>query len=365
VRIVYFITRGDSVGGASIHVRDLARAMIARGHDVTVALGGEGAVTEQLKAAGVPFRSLRHLARRIHPVSDVRALAEAISLLADLRPDLVSTHTAKAGWIGRAAARRLAIPALYTPHGWSIGQRISPRLGAFFALAERAAAHWCAAIVCVCEQERRLALDKGIAPASKLLVVHNGVRDVEAALRARPEQGPVRLCSVARFAAPKDHRTLLSALALLRSRQWELDLIGDGPELADRKRQAGDSGLGSRVQFHGYLSDPAAVLSRAHIFVLSSLSEAFPRSVLEAMRAGLPVVASDVGGVAEGVTHGVNGLLLPARNPSALAEAIAKLLDDPALRGTMGASARAVYEDRFRLEGMVDRTGAIYDRLLK
>jgi glycosyltransferase involved in cell wall biosynthesis len=365
VKIVYFITRGDSVGGASIHVRDLARAMIARGHDVTVALGGEGPVTEQLAAAGVPFHSLSHLRRRIHPVSDVRALGEAISFLAELRPDLVSTHTAKAGWIGRAAARRLAIPALYTPHGWSIGQRISPRLGSLFALAERAAAHWCSAIVCVCEQERRLALDKGIAPAAKLLVVHNGVRDVDAALRARPERGPVRLCSVARFSAPKDHRTLLAALALLRSRPWEIDLIGDGPELADRRREAGELGLSDRTHFHGYLSDPAPVLSRAHVFVLSSLSEAFPRSVLEAMRAGLPVVASDVGGVAEGVTHGVNGLLIPARNPSALAEALAKLLDDPALRETMGRSARTVYEERFRLECMVDCTAAIYDRLLK
>jgi glycosyltransferase involved in cell wall biosynthesis len=197
------------------------------------------------------------------------------------------------------------------------------------------------------------------------LVVHNGVRDVDAALRARPEQEPVRLCSVARFAAPKDHRTLLCALALLRSRPWELDLIGDGPELADRRKQADQLGLSGRVHFHGYLSDPAPMLRRAHIFVLSSLSEAFPRSVLEAMRAGLPVVASDVGGVAESVTHGVSGLLLPARNPSALAEALANLLDDPALRGAMGRSARAVYENRFRLECMVDSTAAIYDRLLK
>ena len=365
MRIVYFITRGDSVGGASIHVRDLARAMIARGHDVTVVLGGEGPVTEQLAAAGVPFRPLRYLGRRIHPVNDVRALTEAVAALADLRPDLVSTHTAKAGWIGRAAARRLALPALYTPHGWSIGQRISPRLGSVFALAEKAAAKWCSAIICVCGQERQLALDKGIAPASKLLVVHNGVRDVDPNLRARPDEGPVRLCSVARFAAPKDHQTLLSALARLRSLPWELDLIGDGPALSERRRQAEELGLGGRAHFHGYLADPAPVLSRAHIFVLSSFSEAFPRSVLEAMRAGLPVVASDVGGVAEAVTHGVTGLLAPARDPAALARCLATLLDNPALRAGMGSAARAVYKEQFRLECMVDRTAAIYDRLLK
>lgn len=364
MRIVYLITRADAVGGASIHVRDLARAMIERGAEVTVLLGGEGPVTEQLTAVGVPFRSLRYLGRRIHPVNDLRAVAEVVSTLEDLRPDLVSTHTAKAGWIGRAAAHRLKIPALYTPHGWSIGPRTSPQLGAVFALAERAAAKWCSAIVCVCAEEKRLALARGIAPAEKLVVVHNGVRDVDPALLACPERDPVRVCSIARFSAPKDHQTLLSALALLRSQPWELDLVGDGPLLPERRHQTESLGLSGRVHFHGYIADPAPILSRAQIFVLSSRSEAFPRSVLEAMRAGLPVVASDVGGVGEGVANGVNGLLVPARDPVALGEAVGRLLADPALRQTMGRSARAAYGSRFRLECMVDRTAGIYARLL-
>ena len=365
MRIVYVITRADAVGGASIHVRDLARAMIARGAKVTVLLGGHGPVTEQLAAAGVPFRSLLYLGRRIHPVNDVRAVAEVVSTLQDLRPNLVSTHTAKAGWIGRAAARCLSIPALYTPHGWSIGQRISPQLGSVFALAEKAAAKWSTAIICVCEQEKRLALAKGIAPAGKLLVVHNGVRDVEPSLLACAERSPVRLCSIARFSSPKDHRTLLAALARLETEPWELDLVGDGPLLSERRRQAEMLGLAARVQFHGYLTDPAPVLSRAQIFVLSSRSEAFPRSVLEAMRAGLPVVASDVGGVGEAVTNGVNGLLVRGRNPAALAAALAGLFANPSLRQRMGGLGRAAYESRFRLDRMVDRTADIYARVLK
>ena len=364
MKIAYLITRADAVGGASIHVRDLARAMLERGHQATVLLGGHGPVAEQLAAAGVPFVSLRYLERRIHPLRDLRALAEIVTTLRALAPDLVSTHTAKAGWIGRAAARRLSIPALYTPHGWSIGSRMSPRLGAIFSLAEKVAAKWSAAIICVCEDEKRLALSKGVAAAGKLLMVHNGVGDIARELRARPAQAPVRICSIARFASPKDHRTLLAALAALRAQPWELDLVGAGPLEMEMRDLASELGLGGRVRFLGYVADPAPVLAGAQLFVLSSRSEAFPRSVLEALRAGLPVVASAVGGIGEAVTDGVNGLLVPAGNPEPLAAALQTLLGDAPLRESMGAAARATYERRFRLEYMVDSTAAIYATLL-
>jgi glycosyltransferase involved in cell wall biosynthesis len=364
VNIVYLITRADAVGGASIHVRDLARAMLDRGHQATVLVGGRGPVTDRLAEAGVPFRSLRYLRRPIRPLRDWRALAEIASLLGDLGPDLVSTHTAKAGWLGRAACARLAIPALYTPHGWSIGHRVSGPLGALFTRAERIAARWAAAIICVCEHERRLALAARVAPAEKLRVVYNGVRDVSPDLRADPAREPVRICSLARFASPKDHRTLLQALATIRSGTWELDLAGDGPLEPDIRRLAAELGLAGRVRFHGYLPDPAPVLAAAQLYVLSSRSEGFPRTVLEAMRAGLPVVASDVGGVGESVTEGVSGLLVPARNPAALASALARLLADAALRRQMGEAARLAYQARFRWESMVEATAAIYATVL-
>lgn len=364
MKIVYLITRADAVGGASIHVRDMARAMLERGHQATVLLGGDGPVAEQLVSAGVPYVSLRCLARRVHLLGDLRAGAEIVDALRALAPDLVSTHTAKAGWIGRAAARRLSIPALYTPHGWSIGSRMSPRMGAIYGLAEKVASKWSAAIICVCEAEKRLALSKRVAAADQMLVVHNGVRDVARELRASPAQSPVRICSIARFAPPKDHRTLLAALAALRSQPWELDLVGTGPLEPEMRHLAGELGLAGRVRFHGYVADPAPVLAGAQLFVLSSRSEAFPRSVLEAQRTGLPVIASAVGGISEAVTDGVHGLLVPPANSGALAAAVERLLGDAQLRESMGAAARATYERRFRLEYMVDSTAAIYATLL-
>lgn len=366
MRIAYVITRADAVGGATIHVRDLARAMRECGHEAIVLVGGRGPVTEELTDAGVPFRSLRFLRRSLHPVRDLCALAEMTGALRGLRPDLVSAHTAKAGWIARAACGRLGLPVIYTPHGWAIGNRISRRLGPVFARAERWAARWTSAIICVCEYEKELALRESIASAGQLHVVHNGVRDIPPSLRAEPglEAGKVRIVSTARFEAPKDHATLLRALAALRAREWELDLIGDGPLEPKMRRLAAALGIAGRVHFLGYRREPADVLAGAQLFALSSRSEALPRSVLEAMRAGLPVVASDVGGVSEAVTGGIEGLLVPPENPPLFAAALDTLITGAARRRQMGRAARSAFESRFHLQCMIEKTAGVYARVI-
>ena len=252
MKIAYVVTRTDAVGGASIHVRDLARAMLDRGHEVVALAGGSGPVRDLIEREAVPFRSLKHLHRGVNPVADFRATRELAAVLRDLQPDLVSAHTAKAGWIGRAAGRRTGRPVIYTPHGWTIGDRISPKQGVFFRLAERAASRWGPAIVCVCEQERLLALEHGIAPAEKLYVVHNGVRDVPPDMRADPELQPARIISVARLEPPKDQITLVHALAALSSLEWQLDLVGDGPRETKIRHLVRELGIADRVHFLGY-----------------------------------------------------------------------------------------------------------------
>jgi glycosyltransferase involved in cell wall biosynthesis len=191
-------------------------------------------------------------------------------------------------------------------------------------------------------------------------VVRNGVRDVPPEFRAAPECDPVTICSVARFAEPKDHSTLLVAMAALRDRTWRLELIGDGPLERRMRRLAEQLGIGDRVLFRGYQAEPEAALASSQVFVLSTRSEAFPRSVLEAMRAGLPVVATDVGGVGEAVEAGVTGLLAPAEDVGALAASVDSMLRDAGLRERMGAAGRAAYERRFRVERTIEETLAVY-----
>ncbi len=365
MRIAYVITRADSVGGASIHVRDLAREMIARGHQAMVFLGGSGPVSEQLGAAGIPFHSLEHMKRSVHPLHDWSAYRELSRALAGFRPDIVSTHTAKAGWIGRAACARLGVPVLYTPHGWPAGDRFPPWQARIFATAERVVSRWTSTVICVCEYERRLAISKHLVAPERLRVIHNGVRDVSPELRARFGGRPVRIVSVARFESPKDHATLIDALARVRELDWRLELVGDGPLEAAIHKRARKAGIADRVEFDGYRADPAPSLARAQIFVLSSRSEAFPRSVLEAMRAGLAVVASDVGGTGEALDNGVSGILVPRGDPETLAKALGGLIEDADRRRRLGTAARLAYEARFRLDAMVGRTVEIYESVLR
>lgn len=363
MRIAYVITRADAVGGASIHVRDMARFLLERGHRVKVFLGGEGPVTRQLEAAGVAFHPLACLRRRIAPLHDLRAVAELAGELKRFQPDLVSLHTAKAGFLGRLAAPRIGAPALYTPHGWAFGERFPFLSRSAFLLAERMMAQRARTILCVCRYERELALARGVGTAALLRVVYNGVHDIARGLWADPAGEPVRIASVARLDAPKDPATLLEALAALAGRSWELDLVGGGPMEPGLRRLARRLGIEARVHFHGYQPDPAPILARAQIFVLSSRAEGFPRSILEALRAGLPVVASRVGGVPEAVAEGENGLLVPPGEAPPLAAALGRLAGDPDLRRRLGAQARRFYEDRFRFERMAGELLSLYQEL--
>jgi glycosyltransferase involved in cell wall biosynthesis len=332
--------------------------MLARGHEARVFVGGAGPVTEQFKAAGIPYTSLRYLQRAIHPLHDLHAYMELRNLLRDYAPDLVSSHTAKAGWLGRAGAHSLGLKSIYTPHGWAISSRISPAQGAVYTIAERMAAPWADAIVCVSEAEKSLALAKRVAPAERLHVIHNGVRDIAPELFANPALEPVRLISVARFEAPKDHITLIRALRQFTEVRWELDLVGDGPLDSLIRREA--QGLDDRVHFHGYVAEIAPILARASIFLLSSRSEAFPRSILEAMRAGLPVIASDVGGVRESVADGISGYAVPPGSPDAMAGALLPLMNSASERQRMGKAGRLRFQERFELGRMAENTYYLY-----
>jgi glycosyltransferase involved in cell wall biosynthesis len=228
-------------------------------------------------------------------------------------------------------------------------------------LAERAAGRWRQDVVCVCQAERQLALASRIAVPERLHVIHNGVRDVGPGLRASPEGAGCRIVSVARFEEPKDHATLLRAMSRLRDLDWSLELVGDGPLEKDCRALAATLGIADRVEFPGYRRDPAAALARARLFVLSSRSEALPRSVLEAMRAGLPIVASAVGGLPELVDNRINGVLIPISDAGALAMAIREMIVDRYARATRGKASRAAYEARFRFELMLEKTAALYE----
>ena len=361
MKIAYVITRSDAIGGAQVHVRDLARTFVAQGHEVTLLVGGEGVFTRELTSLGIRWQSLRFLVRPIHPVKDVAAMWEIRRHLLRDRPDLVSAHSSKAGWLARIVGHALRLPVVFTAHGWAFTEGVPEHRRRMYALAERAVGRYATRIITVSDYDRYLALRHRVAPPEKIVTVHNGVPDVDPGLWANPAGYPPAIIMVGRFEPPKDQLTLVSALASLTAYPWSLKLVGDGP-MRERVSEAVQRfGLGDRVQFLGRQRDVAQHLATAQLFVLSSNWEGLPLTILEAMRAKLPVVASDVGGVKEAVVHGHTGFLVPKGDVSALANRLRQLLTDPVLRVKMGEKGRQRYESHFRFEQMLQKTTEVYE----
>lgn len=362
--IVFAVTRADDLGGAQVHVRDLSLALAERGWKVTILAGSEGPLSNDVQNRGLPFRTIPHLVRSVSPVADVRAVAELRAALRQLQPDLLSLHSSKAGVLGRLSALKLGFPVLLTAHGWGFSSASNPLAERAYRLIERTMSPLADRIIAVSEADRRLALRFDLAEPSQIVTIHNGMPDIAPSLIADAAARPTHVVMVARFAPPKDHELLLTALADLHESDWNLSLIGGGPLEEGVRRRVDELGLRSRVSFLGFRRDVDRILATAQLFVLTSRSEAFPRSILEAARAGLPTIASDVGGIREAVLDGQTGFVVPAGDRGALRARLDQLIGDGSLRAEMGRRARARFEEHFTLEHMVTRTVEVYEDLL-
>jgi glycosyltransferase involved in cell wall biosynthesis len=359
MRIAYLITRMDSIGGAQIHVRDLSLWLRQNGHDPIVVTGARGPICKTLDDASIQVMEIRDLIRPIRPLKDTRAILEISRTLQACAPDVVSCHSSKAGILGRIAARSMGIPVIFTAHGWAFTDGVPGVQRLAYKMIERACGSLCDHIVTVCHYDRQLALSAGIAPASRITTVHNGMPLLPPVRREAAAAGPVRIGMVARFDTQKDHDTLLRALVRLSHKDWRLHLIGGG-DASSTARMAAKLNIMDRIEFMGESSNVPALLAELDVFCLISRWEGFPRSILEAMRASLPVVASDVAGVRESVEDTVNGYVVPVGDDRLLAKSLEHLLDSPGLRIAMGSRGRARFESSFTIEHMLLPTLRIY-----
>jgi len=370
MRILYVVTAAK-FGGAPMHVIRLAEADIKRGHTVGVVSAPEPRLLSELKRIGAQTFSNPYFVRPVQPCKDVRALWLVFQVIRKFKPDLVSAHSTKAGYAARFACAILRKPVIFTAHGWAFTEGRSAWKRRFLALAERLAGRVTAKTICVSNHDRDLALKFKVMPPGKLLVIHNGV-DPAPFLNAtgacvRQEFGlgetPV-LTMVGRLAPPKDPLVLLEASQLLRG-EFKLLIIGDGELRSAAENFIRKSRLNHTVILAGERKDIPEILAASDIFVLPSRWEGLPYTIIEAMMAGLPVVATSVGGVPELVDDWKTGVLVPPENPEALAETLQKLLDDPDLCKRMGQAGRKKALREFTLDRMLAETQRVYEEVLK
>jgi glycosyltransferase involved in cell wall biosynthesis len=359
MKIFYVITRAEC-GGAQVALLNLI-TNLPPGFEPIVAAGQEGYLQEECARRGISYRVVPGLVAPISPIKDTLALIRLIALIRRDKPCVVHAHTSKAGILGRVAAWLTRTPVIFTAHTWSFDEGV-PHLRKKIAVPiERITAALGGKIITVADSNTREALRHSITARQNLVRIWNGVPDSR--LRASPGSGErVTLITVARMVPQKDHALLLRSLAGVTG-NWCLQMVGDGPLQEDIRLLAEKLELGGRLQFLGERKDIAELLSQADVFVLPSKWEGLPVSILEAMRAGLPVVATDVGGVRESVQEGVTGFLCKIHDEEGLRDRIQTLITLPSLMSQMGREGRRRYEEHFRIETMVDKTVELYEEI--
>lgn len=357
-KILIVSTKAD-LSGAPLHVLELAKGLVENGHLVTVIFGEDGEVRRDLEVQGISTHIIDSIKSKISIKLDIYALRDLSRLVKLLNPDIIHAHSSKAGMIARLVAWRHGIPAVFTVHGWGFGPGRKAIIAMYVRLTEFFLKPITAFYIAVSEADARLGIAHlGIAERN-IRCIHNGMPDTS--VRNKPQPGTT-LIMVARNDFQKDYISLIKSIEHL---PVKLRCVGRDTDTDDFRKLAAKA-IGQavdKIEFLGVRSDVANLLASSNIFVLSSRFEGLPLSIIEAMRAGLPVVASDVGGCSELVEEGRNGFLVKAGDVEALQKAISALTADFAMQQAFGEASRALYLSRFSSDRMVSETINVYNML--
>jgi glycosyltransferase involved in cell wall biosynthesis len=388
-RLLIVITQAEW-GGAQSFVFRAAQEAVRRGFDVLVTAGGKGALETRCGESSIPYRRLTKLKRELSPVYDFRAIHELVLLMKEWRPDAVFLHSSKAGVVGSIAARIAHVPwTVYRIAGWSFLDPVPNAQKAIRRWSERLTAPFKDVIITLHPDDERLARATHIKPHGSIVTIPNGLdlASFDANLKSREEarrvleslwqttagrrqpaddgltSSPIIL-TVANFYPTKNLLGYLDAIALTHSAQRTAHsarflIIGDGEQREALIRKRDELGLTSVVAFAGQQDDAASLLRGADLFVLPSLKEGMPWTILEAMAAALPCVATDVG--ANRWMLGDAGTVVPAGDTDKLADAIIRRLNDEQGSADMGRRARQTLEARFTEQPMWDKTFQMLD----
>ena len=374
-----------NVGGPALHVAYLTAGLASLGYDTTLVAGsltrGEESMAHIARERGVRIEPIGALHREISPLRDARAILRLVRLIRRERPTILHTHTAKAGTVGRLAAL-LAGPArppiiVHTFHGHVLRGYFGPLTSFGFSLLERVLARFTTVLVAVSPEVRDDLVRLGVAPSEKFVVIRLGI-ELEERVDSRDGRRTETRAAlglgehsfvvgwVGRMTAVKCTDDVL--LAFRRVLDGGIDahlcLVGDGPDRGRLERRAHELGIVRRCAFVGYQDDVARFYDTMDVLLLPSKNEGTPVSVIEALAAGRPAVATRVGGVPDVIRDGVDGFLVEAGDADALAERLARLARDPDRRAQMGAAGRARVLERYAVERLVDDVDALYRSLL-
>jgi glycosyltransferase involved in cell wall biosynthesis len=374
-----------NVGGPALHVSYLTGALEERGYETTLVAGsvghGEGSMEYIAAAQGVEPVFIPELQREISAFGDLSSIMRLREMIAEIRPHILHTHTAKAGAVGRTAA---ALSGAYRPkivvhtfHGHVLRGYFNPLVTRVFRTLEQGLARTTDALIAVSPQVRDDLVALGVAPAGRISVIRLGLdlasrvgseAGARAAMRGELGLGPDDFVVgwFGRMTEIKRADILLRSFALLRDNGVDaaLVLVGDGPLRGELEELAAQLEVSDACRFVGYREDVGSLYAAVDAVALTSANEGTPVSLIEAQAAGLPVVSTDVGGVRDVVSDGETGYLVPLHDVAALAERLGELSADSSLRLEFGEAGRARVSGRYSVPRLVDDIDSLYRTLL-
>ncbi|MGF9979020.1 glycosyltransferase family 4 protein [Viridibacillus arvi] len=358
MKIVQIITKLDTTGGAQTHVIALTKQLALDGHVITILTSKGALIYQPLNEKNIRIIQLQHLKWAINFVADIRAFFEIRSILRRINPDVVALHSSKAGAVGRLAAFSLKLPTVFTAHGWAFTEGVKPIKRWIYQQIERAFARKTSKIITVSNYDYLLAIEKKVVKKEKMTTIHNGIQSYSNKPSFSQNKIP-KIVMVARFEQPKRQDLLIEVLSLMKEQEWQLVFIGDGREMEAAKALSLQHDIARRVTFLGSRDDIKTQLQKADLFVLLSNFEGLPISILEAMRAQLPVIASNVGGVPELIIDSKTGYIVD-HDIQVIKERLIQLLENRDLRLQLGHAGFRYFEDRFSFHSMYDKTVSQY-----
>lgn len=366
-RVVLAVTLGEQGGVQSFLLR-FALWLRERGHEV-ILVSGEGDWLERAcQKYGLAYRRLAHMQREIRPFADLRAAFELKRVLKDLKPDAIHLNSAKMSIVGAWAAKRARVPRIvYRIGGWTFLEDVAPLKKALYRELEKLTARWKDVIICVHPSDTEIAQRVGIKPRENVITVANGINITEFDARlltrdaARRElslnEGDHVFGTIANFFPAKNLPAYLEACALVKKTITDARfvLIGDGRERKNIEDARDRLGLHDSVVLAGARDDASTLLKGFDVFVLPSSKEGMPWTLLEAMTAGIPCVATDVGAARWMLEDERAGWIVPSGDRQALAEAMLEALKNPGMKPLM---ARQAVSERFPLEATYEGNAA-------
>ncbi|TAL50350.1 glycosyltransferase family 1 protein [Patescibacteria group bacterium] len=371
MRIFFFITKSEQ-GGAQTHVAQLTQWLVGRGHEIVVMSAPGGWLALEVERLGARFISNAHLDNTASPLRLWKSIRTFLRAVESFKPDVVACHSTMAGLVGRLSLRS-RIPTIFTAHGWGFTQGAPAMRRLLLPFLERMAGHFSSKIICVSRNDFELAHRHHIAPDENLVQIYNGIDlplppppfHLSTSATFPPPPPSLHVFFIGRLAPPKNPFLLMEAFARLDralQEQTRITIIGDGPDRGKLEELIQTLKLQTHIELAGSLPREhvlARLREEADLFVLLSRWEGFPYSILEAMAAGVPVIASRVGGIPEMLEHG-GGILLKHEDAETLARALTLLIQDETYRVFLASQARLIAEQQFSVERMCERTFALY-----